>query len=136
MPQDSNLSIAANIIGILTFIFAIAAGIYARWLWLRSRMFPMRDFEAFETLVVALKETANITSKLGTLHSEELQDALTAVFIRLIGVSNQLHRLVSMSKFRRVAEGVRLTSGLERLQQEMVLLRYHYADVRQDQRYQ
>jgi hypothetical protein len=45
MADDSSLSIAANIIGIVTFVFAIAAAIYARWVWLKSRIILSQTLE-------------------------------------------------------------------------------------------
>jgi len=38
MADDSPLSIAANIIGILTFVVALIASVYARMVWLKSKI--------------------------------------------------------------------------------------------------
>lgn len=53
MAEDSPLSIAANVVGLLTFVVAVIAGFYARALSLRARM-RIRD-DNFKVMIDMLE---------------------------------------------------------------------------------
>jgi hypothetical protein len=80
MAEDSSLSIAANIIGILTFVFAVAAAIYARWLWLKSRIVPSQNLELLMQLRLNVWETAVLADRLEFSPSAQLQEMFGDVY--------------------------------------------------------
>lgn len=107
MADDSPLSIAANIIGIITFAFAVAAAIYARWLWLKSRILLSQAFErSYDRLELVMWGV-------GMLHDPidfEPSEALMHMFERIYtDCFSMYHRLAKMA--RKTALKTRITKS-------------------------
>jgi hypothetical protein len=117
MAKDSSLSIAANIIGILTFIFAVAAAIYARWLWLRSRIVPSQNLELLCQLYLNIKETTLLGARLDFLPSAYLQDMFHEVYGSQLDSTSQARRHLAKHAIRRL--GSREPNTLSEIMREL-----------------
>jgi hypothetical protein len=79
---DSPLSITANVIGIVTFVLAIVAAIYARWLWLKSRLsLPQEQAELYSRLEVFIGEMAYFESFLPNQPSARLNQLIHQIYV-------------------------------------------------------
>lgn len=91
MADDSPLSIVANIIGITTFVLAIAAAVYARWLWLKSRMARPYDSIAEECQRVGyyISETRMLYEEVDFIPSPLLCRLIAEVYVCQIELSTE-----------------------------------------------
>jgi hypothetical protein len=83
---DSPLSITANVIGIVTFVLAIVAAIYARWLWLKSRLSLRQEqaqeqAELYSRLEVFIGEMAYFESFLPNQPSARLNQLIHQIYV-------------------------------------------------------
>ena len=104
MADDSPLSIAGNIIGILTFVVALIAGVYARMIWLKSKIQSDMDIvEACYSLLRYLAQTALLdkASKPGDCNFDKSLEELYSVEVQL---AMEFTRLAKLSTVRRIRE--------------------------------
>jgi hypothetical protein len=125
MAEDSSLSIAANIIGILTFGFAVAAAIYARWLWLKSRIVPSQNLELLWQLGLHIGETTMLGASLDFLPSAYLQQMFHEVYVHHIDAVQHAQRYLAKRAIRRLAakESNILLQNVRELESRMSVLR-------------
>ncbi|KAH5561286.1 hypothetical protein HBI26_191830 [Parastagonospora nodorum] len=107
MADDSPLSIAANIIGIMTFVFAIAAAAYARWLWLKSRITQPYELIAqdYERVGHYIRETWILELQKDFTPSPHLDDLIRFVHLDLIMVVLEMVKLTEYTASERIRIG-------------------------------
>ena len=125
MAEYSSLYIAANIIGILTFVFAVAAAIYARWLWLKSRIVPSQNLELLEKLRLNVWETALLGDHLDFLPSLHLQKMFCEVYLYQINCVRLAQNYLVDTRVMRITarDSKNLASLIKDLEPRMSILR-------------
>ncbi|KAH3992433.1 hypothetical protein HBH70_196540 [Parastagonospora nodorum] len=107
MADDSPLSIAANIIGIITFVLAIAAAAYARWLWLKSQITLPYELIAqdYERVGHYIRETGILEEQIDFTPSQHLEDLIGDVHLHLIIVVLEMVKLTEYTASERIRIG-------------------------------
>jgi hypothetical protein len=129
MADDSPLSIAANIIGIVTFVFGIAAAVYARWLWLKSRiLLPYEMAEVYERVELNLADMSQLEHSMDFTPGEDVQMLIQDVYVDQTQVVHEMARFNKRSLFKRMssADAARFSSLVNVMQTKMKMLRDWY----------
>lgn len=126
--QDSPLSTAANIIGILTFIFAVLGALYARWLWLAERISPVHVLDVVRTLGSHYLETKRIANSSVLKRSGSLQSHLMHVYSTEIEIARLL--MQSSRARRRIRLWRKLQELVSTKQAQVEVLRNDYYGAR------
>lgn len=101
MADDSPLSVTASIVGILTFVVALIAGVYARGIWLMSKMqSDLAIADACSSSREYLRQTAKLVSSNDDAESAYNIETLYVLEIDLVWTFARLLELSAVQRMR------------------------------------
>ncbi|KAM5376881.1 hypothetical protein ACJZ2D_005225 [Fusarium nematophilum] len=105
MADDSPLSVTASVVGILTFVIALIAGVYARAIWLMSKIKSDLDIaETCSSLVERLRQTTRLEKSVFDANPSEQDGEVIALYLQEIELAAVLIRVARQSPVRRMRE--------------------------------